>query len=138
MSSGSQSTSTASTSASPEPAARPVLSFSRASFDVAALRCSTVMFGLSSMYSSMRSSYPNSLNVATVRVMASPPASPPASPVLLVSSSPSPPPHAVAISARLASPAVMASRCFLWLTRHSFLPGRRPRHPWVVRPVADL
>ena len=48
---------------------------SLASFEVAALRCSTVMSGLSFMYSSMRPSYPNSLNVATVRVIF-PPSSP--------------------------------------------------------------
>jgi len=76
INSGSQETSTASMSDRPEPAARRVLRLSRASFVVAAFFCSTVMPGLSSMYSVMRSSYPNSLKVATVSVISPSPPSP--------------------------------------------------------------
>src|SRR5665647_2271183 len=69
MSSGSQSTSIASTSERPDPAASRVFMLSRASFEVAAFFCTTVMFGWSLVYSARRFSYPNSLKVATVRVI---------------------------------------------------------------------
>ncbi len=55
----------------PEPAARRVFRLSRASLEVAAFLASIVTFGLSSMYSLYRSSYPNSLNVATESVTGS-------------------------------------------------------------------
>ena len=53
ISSGSQSTSTASTSDRPEPAARRVLRLSRASLEVAAFLCSILTFGWAAMYSVM-------------------------------------------------------------------------------------
>ncbi len=52
--SGIQSTSAASTSDRPEPAARRVFMLSRASWEVAAFLALTVMFGCSFMYSAYR------------------------------------------------------------------------------------
>src|SRR5450759_1784364 len=136
MSSGSQSTSIASTSERPDPAARRVFMLSRASFEVAAFFCVTVMFGWSLVYSASRFSYPNSLNVATVRVIFSVVLAPVLDVPLVV-----PEPQAVANRATPVTPAtsvhillvVLRTMTPLSVARH---PRRGNLRPGGRRPIA--